>query len=83
MPVWNPDLPDPIDYQAQWADVPDNMVFDNGFKVQWELFLHVRRARARRSPGTWSRAPRACSWPSWRCGPRPRAGGSTYPPLAV
>jgi predicted dehydrogenase len=39
MPVWNPDLPDPIDYLAQWTDVPDNSSFDNGFKVQWELFL--------------------------------------------
>jgi predicted dehydrogenase len=39
MPVWNPDLPDPLDYQAMWTDVPDNMEFDNGFKAQWELFL--------------------------------------------
>src|SRR5580698_4984055 len=39
MPVWNPDLPDPLDYQAQWTDVPDNMSFDNGFKAEWELFL--------------------------------------------
>ncbi|HJY58062.1 MAG TPA: Gfo/Idh/MocA family oxidoreductase [Streptosporangiaceae bacterium] len=39
MPVWNPDLPDPLDYQAQWTDVPDNMSFDNGFKTEWELFL--------------------------------------------
>jgi predicted dehydrogenase len=39
MPVWNPDLPDPIDYRALWTDVPDNMVFGNGFKTQWELFL--------------------------------------------
>ena len=39
MPVWNPDLPDPIDYPAQWTDVPDNQIFDNGFKIQWELFL--------------------------------------------
>ena len=39
MPVWNPDLPDPIDYLGQWTDVPDNEVFDNGFKAQWELFL--------------------------------------------
>jgi predicted dehydrogenase len=39
MPVWNPDLPDPIEYQALWSDVPDNMNFDNGFKVEWELFL--------------------------------------------
>jgi predicted dehydrogenase len=42
MPVWNPDLPDPIDYQAQWTDVPDNADFGNGFKAEWELFLkHV------------------------------------------
>jgi predicted dehydrogenase len=39
MPVWNPDLPDPIDYQALWSDMPDHMIFDNGFKVEWELFL--------------------------------------------
>jgi predicted dehydrogenase len=39
MPVWNPDLPDPIDYRALWSDVPDNMSFDNGFKAQWEQFL--------------------------------------------
>jgi predicted dehydrogenase len=39
MPVWNPDLPDPLDYPSQWTDVPDNASFDNGFKVEWELFL--------------------------------------------
>ncbi len=39
MPVWNPDLPDPIDYLAQWTDIPDNEAPGNGFKVQWELFL--------------------------------------------
>jgi predicted dehydrogenase len=41
-PVWNPDLPNPEPFRAQWADVPDNEDFDNGFKVQWEAFLrHV------------------------------------------
>ena len=39
MPVWNPDLPDPLDYPSQWTDVPDNASFDNGFKAEWELFL--------------------------------------------
>ncbi len=39
MPLWNPDLPDPIDYHAQWTDIPDNQAFDNGFKAQWEQFL--------------------------------------------
>ncbi|HEY2204102.1 MAG TPA: Gfo/Idh/MocA family oxidoreductase [Pseudonocardia sp.] len=41
-PVWNPDVPDPHDFRAQWAEVPDNDTFDNGFKAQWEMFLrHV------------------------------------------
>ncbi len=41
-PVWNPDVPSPINFWDTWQDVPDNAVFDNGFKVQWEHFLrHV------------------------------------------
>lgn len=41
-PVWNPDEPQTMDFMADWQDVPDNTVFDNGFKVQWEQFLrHV------------------------------------------
>ncbi|GCE22495.1 Gfo/Idh/MocA family protein [Dictyobacter kobayashii] len=40
--VWNPDVPNPIRFQENWMDVPDNGAFDNGFKAQWELFLkHV------------------------------------------
>jgi predicted dehydrogenase len=43
-PVWNPDLDVPEDFPAQWASVPDNEEFDNGFKAQWEQFLtHVYR----------------------------------------
>ena len=38
-PVWNPDVPNPHDFRAQWQDVPDNAVFENAFKVQWEMFL--------------------------------------------
>ncbi|MFI1102589.1 Gfo/Idh/MocA family protein [Streptomyces melanogenes] len=41
-PVWNPDLPATEPFREQWQEVPDNTVFDNGFKAQWELFLrHV------------------------------------------
>ncbi|WOI55881.1 Gfo/Idh/MocA family oxidoreductase [Palleronia sp. LCG004] len=41
-PVWNPDEPQQIDFFENWEEVPDNTVFDNGFKVQWEQFLrHV------------------------------------------
>ncbi len=37
--VWNPDVPKDHDYYRDWSQVPDNEVFDNAFKVQWELFL--------------------------------------------
>ncbi|GGJ17012.1 oxidoreductase [Streptomyces brasiliensis] len=41
-PVWNPDLPTPEAFRAQWQEIPDNQDFANGFKAQWELFLrHV------------------------------------------
>jgi predicted dehydrogenase len=41
-PVWNPDVPNPFDFFADWQEVPDNAEFDNAFKVQWEMFLrHV------------------------------------------
>ena len=41
-PVWNPDIPQPIDFQGGWAKVPEQEVYENAFKVQWELFLkHV------------------------------------------
>ena len=39
--VWNPDLPDPVDYPAQWTDIPDHAAVDNGFKAQWEQFLRA------------------------------------------
>jgi predicted dehydrogenase len=51
--VWNPDLPDPVDYLAQWTEVPDNAAFDNAFKVQWEHFL---RAAAEGTPLCWDLA---------------------------
>jgi predicted dehydrogenase len=41
-PVWNPDVPSPIDYAAGWTEVPTNEPMENAFKAQWELFLrHV------------------------------------------
>jgi predicted dehydrogenase len=41
-PVWNPDLPATERFREQWQLVPDNEVYDNGFKVQWESYLrHV------------------------------------------
>ncbi len=41
-PVWNPDIPQPIDFYDGWQLVPNNIEYDNAFKIQWELFLrHV------------------------------------------
>lgn len=41
-PVWNPDIPQPINFFEGWAKVPEQEVYDNAFKIQWELFLkHV------------------------------------------
>ncbi len=41
-PVWNPDVPKTIDFLDQWQDVPANRLYENAFKVEWELFLrHV------------------------------------------
>jgi predicted dehydrogenase len=37
--IWNPDLPNTIDFRSEWMDVPNNGEFENAFKVQWELFL--------------------------------------------
>ena len=41
-PVWNPDVQQTIDFFDKWQEVPDNTVYDNGFKIQWEIFIrHV------------------------------------------
>jgi predicted dehydrogenase len=40
-PVWNPDIPQPIDFFAGWREMPDEN-HENAFKAQWEFFLrHV------------------------------------------
>jgi predicted dehydrogenase len=40
-PVWNPDVPQPIDFFAGWEEMADEG-YDNAFRVQWEMFLrHV------------------------------------------
>jgi len=38
-PVWNPDIPQPINFYENWDKMPDQEDFDNGFKAQWEHFL--------------------------------------------
>lgn len=38
-PVWNPDVPQPINFYDDWSKVPAQEPYDNAFKAQWELFL--------------------------------------------
>jgi predicted dehydrogenase len=41
-PVWNPDIPNPIDFRSTWVDAPADEREENAFKHQWEAFLrHV------------------------------------------
>jgi predicted dehydrogenase len=50
-PVWNPDVDQPIQFFEGWSKVPEQEVFENAFKVQWELFLkHV----VRNDPFPWN-----------------------------
>jgi hypothetical protein len=49
--VWNPDIPQSIPFFEGWAKVPEQEVYENAFKAQWELFLkHV----ARDEPFPWN-----------------------------
>ena len=38
-PVWNPDMPQSIDFFAGWQEVPAAQDYPNGFRAQWEMFL--------------------------------------------
>jgi predicted dehydrogenase len=41
-PVWNPDIAQPVNYYEGWSKIPDQEIYANAFKAQWELFLkHV------------------------------------------
>ena len=41
-PVWNPDMPQSINFFEGWSKVPEQETYNNAFKAQWELFLkHV------------------------------------------
>ncbi|OGV65034.1 MAG: oxidoreductase [Lentisphaerae bacterium RIFOXYA12_FULL_48_11] len=49
--VWNPDVPQPINFFDTWQKLPDQREYDNAFKIQWELFLrHV----VKNEPFRWS-----------------------------
>jgi predicted dehydrogenase len=49
--VWNPDIPQPINFFDGWQKLPEQREYDNAFKIQWELFLrHV----VKNEPFRWS-----------------------------
>src|SRR5207248_6298557 len=39
-PIWNPDVPQPIRFFETWSEVPDSASYENGFKAEWEMFIH-------------------------------------------
>jgi predicted dehydrogenase len=42
VPVWNPDIPQSIQFYDSWKRVEDQKSYPNAFRAQWELFLrHV------------------------------------------
>jgi predicted dehydrogenase len=38
-PVWNPDIPQKINFFDGWQEMPDTQAYPNGFRAQWEEFL--------------------------------------------
>jgi predicted dehydrogenase len=50
-PVWNPDIPQPIDFFQGWMKVPEQREYENAFKAQWVLFL---RHIVKDEPFRWS-----------------------------
>ena len=67
-PVWNPDMPQTIDFFSTWQKrARATASYDNAFKVEWELFLRhvvdggaVPLEPARRREGRAARRARAC-----------------------
>jgi predicted dehydrogenase len=41
-PFFSPEQPQPMNFDAQWQELPDLEPFENGYRAGWELFLrHV------------------------------------------
>ena len=49
-PVWNPDEPQTIDFFGTWSEYGADMEFDNGFKLEWEMFI---RSLYEKEPFQW------------------------------
>jgi len=55
-PVWDPDVPTAQRFREQWQVVPDNEVFGNGFRAQWEQFLRYVAEDAPYTGDLWAGA---------------------------
>src|SRR5689334_15416407 len=55
-PVWDPDVPTNQRFREQWQEVPDNDVFPNGFRAQWEQFLRYVAEDAPYAGDLWAGA---------------------------
>ena len=69
-PVWNPDLKQAMNFFDHWQLVPDYASFDNGFKIEWEMFI---RHLCEDAPFKWNLLEGAkgvqlveCALQSWR-----------------
>jgi predicted dehydrogenase len=41
-PFFSPEVPQPMNFAAQWQEIPDIEPFENGYRAGWEMFLrHV------------------------------------------
>jgi predicted dehydrogenase len=50
-PVWNVAVPQAMNFDAQWQEVPDNEPFKNSYRCGWEQFLrHVAEGEPLTSP---------------------------------
>ena len=55
-PVWDPDVPTAQRFREQWQEVPDNEIFVNGFRAQWEQFLRYVAEDAPYTGDLWAGA---------------------------
>ncbi len=62
-PVWNPDLPQPIDFLAGWQEVPETVASTTMRSRRSGSCSCGTSSKDGRSAGTCAKGPRACSWP--------------------
>jgi predicted dehydrogenase len=84
--VWDPDLPNPVDFRSAWVEAPPAGPDDNAFRHQWEAFLrHVAAGEPFEQTLDWGargallveRALLSSAERRWVDVPPPGAGGGT------